>query len=202
MPLRRVTPPAHSPIALSRVKGHLNILDDLEDQELAGYRDAAVRHIDGASWLGRALATQTWALDLDSFPADGAAIPIPLWPVQSVESVTYIDQAGATQTLTADIDFLAHVGDDALIEPAPGGAWPQTQARRRAVTITFVAGYGDADATEGCAALPEDITAALLLMTGDLYANRESGGKGTVAFEARMQTTIENLLFHLRVWPA
>ena len=47
--------------------------------------------------MGRALLTQTWDMYLDEFPCAGEII-IPLSPLQSVTSVSYVDQHGATQT--------------------------------------------------------------------------------------------------------
>lgn len=47
---------------------------------------------------------------------------------------------------------------------------------------------------------PSAVVAAVLLMTADLYANRESVVLGTIAAEVKMPTTVANLLAPYRNW--
>lgn len=143
-----------------------------DEAQIAAYRNAAEAALDGPDGeLGRAIITQTLRLTLDTFPFDGLrAMPIvlPMPPYQSVSSVTYIDRAGSTQTLASGAYYVVNgQSQPTQIWPAPGTVWPSTQDRPAAVTVEWVAGYGDAASN-----VPQDIIAAGLLMLADLYENR------------------------------
>lgn len=136
------------------------------DPEIAGMIEAAREWAEGET--GRALITQTWRLALDCFPADGI-ISLPRPNLLTVESITYLDDAGALQTLAADqydVDTAALPGRVLL---AYDCTWPITRAHPNAVTVTYTAGYGAA-----AAAVPMDIRRAMLLQIGDMYLVREA----------------------------
>lgn len=166
MSLTLVAAPAALPVLLSEVKDHLRLdTDQADENKLAlAYLRAAVD--DAESFLGKALITQTWDLTLDCFPAE---ILVPRPPLQSVTSVTYIDTAGAEQTLDPAGYQVSAASLPGRIRPAYGATWPATRAQMDAVTVRFVCGYG-ADWN----AVPDAVRAALLLMTGDLYEHRET----------------------------
>ena len=150
---------------------------------------AARQHIDGKDgWLGRAIVSQTWELSLDTFPAD--EIQIPLVPLVSITSVVYDDEDGIEQTIDGADYTLDPAG---WVVTAGDYSWPTPITAINAVRVRFVAGYGDA------ADVPATIKAAILLMVGDLYAQRESFATGP-ASAVPMSTTVENLLAPLRVW--
>lgn len=107
--------------------------------------------------LHRYLITQTLDAYFDSFPCVGRMVigsrypeQIPnefrLPPLQSVTSITYVDTAGATQTLAADQYTVDTKSQPARITPAYGVSWPATREQANAVTVRFVAGYGAASA--------------------------------------------------------
>lgn len=81
-----------------------------------------------------------WTLWLDAFPD---AIELQQPPIIAVQSVTYVDEAGALQTLDpADyvLDSAKHPG---WLVCAPGKSWPATQPGAvNAVTVRYTAGYG------------------------------------------------------------
>lgn len=182
------TPAAAAPVSRDEVKTHLRVDHADEDELIDAAIAAAVAALDGYSGtLGRALGSQTWTLHLARFPAGRLTLPLP--PLISVTSIAYVDPDGESQTLAAD-QYVMLAGPVASVEPAHGLSWPSTRAQSRAVTIVFVAGY---------AAVPAPIRSALLLMIGDLYANRETGVTGTVAAEIKMSTTVRALLAPYRV---
>jgi uncharacterized phiE125 gp8 family phage protein len=163
--LTRVTAPVATPVSLAEARAHCRA-DTADDTLLQVYLDAAVAHLDGAEGiLGRCLVTQTWEVTLDAFPAE---IVVPLPTLQSVTSITYRDPAGSTQT----VDSADYRVSGQRITCADG--WPDTDGEHGAVTVRFVAGYGLA------ASVPAAIKAAILLLVGDLYANREAGGEEIV----------------------
>lgn len=193
MPLRLLTAPSGEAVSLEALKQQCAglALDETQDDVLLGaYLAAAVGYLDGATGiLGRALLTQQWALDLDTFPCRG--IELPLSPVQTVDAVKYVDWAGVVQTINPSL-YIAHLGEHPLVELAPDAAWPTHRRQSRAVSIEFTAGYGEA------VDLPGPIVQALKLMVSDQYANRETGVVGTVAAEIKSSVTVHALLASFR----
>lgn len=188
MRLRLITPPAETPLTLAEVKSQVRETTTDRDAELTAMLATATTQLDGrAGELGRALVTQTWEMLLDGFPC-GDSIQIPLPPLQSVTSITYVDADGATQTLATSV-----YGVDPTCEPGEvhlkyDQEWPETRDERNAVTIRFVAGYGLA------ASVPENIKSAMKLHIADLDANREQHGDQVFANPA-----YEALIFHYRM---
>ncbi len=186
MGLTVVTPPASEPVSLAEAKAHCRIYGSEEDGLLAGYLVAARSHAE--VYLGRALATQTLQFTIDGdWPCDRIMLPRP--PLQSVTEVTYSDTAGATQTLAAGqyrVDTTAHQG---FIERAYGVTWPAVRDQSRTITVTYVAGYTQ---------IPEPIRAALLLLIGHWYENREAVVIGQAPNEVPLG--VDALLFPYRVF--
>jgi uncharacterized phiE125 gp8 family phage protein len=180
--LVRTTAPDTTPVDLPAAKRQVHAEDfDDDDQFLEDRIDTATGWLDGYKGvLGEALVTQTWTLYLPHFghgarrcrapwplPEHGP-IQLPLTPLQSVTSIQYVDPTGASQTLDSSL-YQVIDGDIAEIWPPPGRCWPPVQwGNRRAVTIEFVCGYGDADA------VPATYKAAILLIIGHLYENRNA----------------------------
>lgn len=155
-----VTAPAAEPLSAAEAKARLGIGSELSDTVVDALIKGARQSIDGAEgWLGRALVTQTWDLILDAFPAD--EIPLPLPPVQSVTSITYLDAAGSSQTVDpADYELVK--GAPARVRPDYDASWPSARGCRGEVTVRFVAGYGAAED------VPEPIRNAIALQVAHL----------------------------------
>lgn len=160
--LQRVTPPAEAPITLAQARRQVRLGDDdSQDELLAQLVAAAVDHLDGyAGTLGRAIVAQTWRLHLPGFPSAGG-IELPLPPLRSVESVTYVDGAGETQTLASET-YTVLDGPLARIVPAYATSWPSARLQARAVAVTFEAGWAADD-------VPPTIRQALLIITEGLF---------------------------------
>ncbi len=169
-PVRTVAPEV-APVSLAEAKTHLRV-DFTDDDTLIGALiDAATAHIDGYTGiLARALVTQTWQQDFCDWPGD-RVLRLPLAPVASVSSVKYFDSANTEITV-------AETGNYALLEDARGpyikftsdfAAPALFDERDDRIGVTFVAGYG------GAAEVPAAIRAAVLLIVGDLYKNRDAG---------------------------
>jgi len=191
------TAPTAELVTLDQAKAHLREDSDEFDDYIAACIAAAVGHLDGYSGvLGRALAEQTWVLHLDRFPIGPLRLPLP--PLLAVESIAYIDTAGAAQTLSASV-YKVLAGERATLELAYGQSWPATRAESRAVSITYSCGW---EAPAGGAAWPAKlgpVIAAIKLMVGDLYAARETYVTGTIAAQIPMSSTVERLLRPLKV---
>jgi uncharacterized phiE125 gp8 family phage protein len=182
MALTLVTPPAAEPVSLVDARLHLR-LDAVgspavhpDDGLVSSLIVAARQYLDGRDGvLGRALITQTWRLDLPGFPRDGAAIRLPLPPLQSVGSIVYVDAAGVPQTLSAlAYEVVTGGGTHGAVRPVHGGAWPAARDQSDAVRITFTAGYGATGAD-----LPAPLIHAIKLHLGVLYEQREAAAPGT-----------------------
>lgn len=203
-----IAPPAPF-VSLELAKSHLRV-DQTDDDALIDLQlAAACGSIDGpAGWLGRALGTQTLELRQDSFdpawwrfgvgfawsggwdwaswPFSRIALPFP--PFQSVESITFEDGLGADQVLTP----MGWTATDEGVEPAFGMSWPSGRVAANAVRIRYVAGYAEDQ-------VPAPIQAAVLLMIGDMYGNRESQLIGTRAAVAE-NPTLASLLNPYRIY--
>lgn len=186
--IARTVAPTARLLTLESVKAQLEVEHDTHDALLEDYALAVEEHLDGYTGeLGRALVNQTWALYLPRFPgADGLRLPMP--PLVSVSSIQYRDDQGTTRTF-ASTKYHVLDGRRAEIRLVAGESWPVTEDHPRAVTITYVCGYG----TSG-AAVPSDIRRAALLMVGDLYAHRETSVEGPASSRIAMTTTVDLLL--------
>lgn len=113
------------------------------DPYLAGLIAAARLWVEDTT--RRALITQTWKLYLNAFDN---AIEIPRAPLQSVTSITYVDTAGATQTVAASVYTVDTDSVPGRVLLAPDQLWPtDVDDREKGICITFVAGYGASGAS-------------------------------------------------------
>ena len=158
--------PAASPVSTADAKSHLRV-DYADDDALI---DSLV--LAATDWAqeftSRSFITQTVELKLDDWPGLTKAILMPRPPLQSVTSIQYIDVDGNNQTLPASEYVVDASGDIGRIYPAYAGNWPDAREILNAITITYVAGYGNAASD-----VPASIIAAIKLAVGHLYERRE-----------------------------
>lgn len=185
--LRLITAPAAKPILVTDVAAQVR--NDLTAESTLVELYIAAVTAKAESYLRRALITQTWELTMESFPE---AIRLPLPPVQSVTSITYLDADGVRQTLDASAYSLT-AGEPATILPTYGTAWPSCRVTEDSVAVRYVAGYG-ATGT----GVPEEVRAWLLLNAATLYENRETVGAANVG--ENLKTMADSLIDGLVVW--
>lgn len=180
-----VTPPAPV-VTLEEAKAHLKRDGDDDDALITAYVAAATGHIDGPDgWLGRAIGVQILEARFGGSCGDTVRLPFP--PFIELVSVSYHDTGGVEQM--ADLADFDAFGSD-LAPVASAWPWASGSARRDGIRIRYRAGYET---------LPPAIRAAILLMTGDLYRNRDTtAAAGAVAIP--MSTTVANLLAPFRVF--
>lgn len=161
-----VTPPASEPVSLNEAMLHLRV--DVSDAGphpeatlIETLISAARAHVEAET--NRVLITQTLEARWDAWRD---VLELPRTPVQSVTSVTYVDETGATQTLSNSAYRVDVAGLVARVTPAFDTAWPTARAVTGAIAVRFVAGYGAASA------VPAPLKAAMLLLIGHLYENR------------------------------
>ena len=196
--LRLITAPAVEPISIVEARLHLR-MDATgsppahpDDALVTALIKAARQHIDGKTgWLNRALITQTWEVVMDEFPSNEIRIPLP--PLQEIVSVKYDDEDGVEQTVSASNYVVDTVSEPGWVVPVSGFAWPGTMDTINAVRVRFKAGYGDAGSN-----VPEAIKAAMLLLIGTWYENRESVSLGAAV--ADLPFGVDALLTPYRIW--
>ena len=183
MRLELDTAPATDAVTDSDLLDFLKLSSGDDDAMVAAVKQAATGHLDGRDgYLNRALITQTWKLHVDGFPDDASGIEIPLPPIQSVDSVTYVDGDGATQTLSTDVyKTVGGYNNPARLVLKWDQQWPTTREQEEAVTITFTAGYGDAASD-----VPMPIRLAIKVMAGDFYEHRQSYVSGRNLVETKV----------------
>lgn len=150
-------------ISLADAKLFLRVSHSDEDTNIVRAIEAATAELDG--WdgdLGRCLVAQSWSQAFGGF-ADELRLP---FPAISVESVSYYDPEGVLHSLSSAAwrSLKDDLGSYVWIQ----GGWPETAAYPDAVNVQFTAGYG------APSEVPADLRAAVLLMVGHLYANREA----------------------------
>lgn len=181
---RLVTAPTVEPITVAELRQHAQWDSTDTDTVFASYIAAARQYVEKRRRV--ALVNQTWRLTADCFPEDA----IELWPcpVSSVSSITYVDEAGDTQTLSASLYRVDLTTYPARITPAADQVWPATDDVIGAVNVTFVAGYGSTAAT-----VPESAKQVIRLLAADFVHARSNTQGGAVsqmpyAVEAMMST--------------
>ena len=90
--------------------------------------------------LARLLITQTVT---EKFLTLAGELELRWPPVQSITSVTYIDTRGDSQVLASSVYELGHRLGIARCRLKYNQTWPNVRAQNDAVTIVYVAGYGD-----------------------------------------------------------
>ena len=156
-------------------KQHLRVDHDDEDALIGALAQAA--HNVVAEMTGRVLTEEEWTVAVPSVAGD---LVLPLCPVQSLDAITYYDADGVSQSLdVADFWLFAHP-DRPVIRPKPGTAWPALQPREDALTVTV---------TAGLASVPAELLAAMKLLVGHYYANREAVVTGYSVAELPMAVT-------------
>lgn len=165
----KVTTPPTEPITVEDAKRQCVVLHEDDDRLFEGLIAAARDYIE--KYTGTMLAPQTVEIKCDSF-ADLARLPI--GPVTSV-AVSYLDTAGAEQTLPEERYELRADGLEAAIVPAYGAQWPVGRPSSR-IKVTAEAGYES---------LPASIRHAMLLWIAEAYEQRENAAApGWTALDA------------------
>jgi uncharacterized phiE125 gp8 family phage protein len=171
--------PIEEPVTLAEAQLHLRVDHndelDLINSLLRTARDFCER------FTNRQFVTATYDLTIDRFPTqsfwssmskayvwESGDIILPKPPLQSVTSITYVDGSGMSQTLSATVYEVDTGLQPGAIRLKYDQMWPSIRDQKNAITIKFKAGYGPKES------VPETIKAAIKLMLGHLYENREA----------------------------
>jgi uncharacterized phiE125 gp8 family phage protein len=205
MGVRVITEPTDEPLTLEEAKSHLQVPAAITDQDATILALIMAARGIVENECRRALITQTLELNLDYFDEQANAyagltmplcarvrpIELPMPPLISLQSVTYINGSGETVTLHDSVgspqvdDLLVVVPSSkyspAKVAPVAGTTWPSVASQPGAVTMRYTAGYGD----DG-SAIPAPIRQAMLLIVGHLFERREAVSEVTSLAELPM----------------
>lgn len=164
-----VIPATYPVISLEEAKVHLRVDDGMTDDDelIEALVNGATQHLEKI--LGMALVVQNWRQDFSEF---SDCMRLPLRPVDPASVViTYRDEDDAEQTLATSVYSV--IGDDHgyFVELNDGETWPATFTRFDAVSVLFDAGLDVAD-------VPDSLKAAVKLLLGAWYENREQTAIG------------------------
>lgn len=150
--------PASEPVSEAEARAHCGVADIDMAVELPLYIASARAYVE--AYCGTPVVSRTVTIKCDSF-SDFAELDIA--PVSSISGISYIDSAGATQTLSSDIYEFRSDALIASITLKSGQSWPAIKEASR-ITVTAVVGY---------TAIPADIKHAMLLIIGQSVEGRE-----------------------------
>jgi uncharacterized phiE125 gp8 family phage protein len=196
MSLTLVTGPAAVPISLAEVKAQCRLEDNAEDALLMAYVRSAVDYVEQHS--GLKLITQTWSYTLDWFPTWRYRYPadnyirLPLSPVQSITSISYLDATTGDPQTWASTDYVLR-GDRIIL--APNAQWPTVWCGQDAVTVTFVVGYG-----ASWNDVPESLRQAIGMLAAYWYGQREAAQVDPDARVFDVPFSVRQILEPYRVW--
>ena len=161
--LARLVAPVLEPVTFPEMSRHMRDIDE-EDIEIV-QAFIAVARAEVEACTRSSMLTQTLQRSFDRFPT---AILLSHPPIKSISEITYVDEAGAAQTLDPAGYQSDLVSRPARLCPAPGAVWPRTQPERlNSVQVKYIAGE----------TTPEEVNPmlrlAVRLMVGDLYEHRE-----------------------------
>jgi uncharacterized phiE125 gp8 family phage protein len=186
MTFRVVTPPTTEQITLAEARLHLRVTDDGDsppthpDDTLIQALITAARDYCEQN-LARSLAPQTCEVILDAFPDNEIQLPAP--PITSIVSVTYVDTSEVWQTLSPTLYVFDGYQEPGWVLPLEGTEWPATAAVVNAVKVRYTSGYTLPTDIPNEHPLPSSLRAAMLLLIGNWYENREAVVIGTIQSE-------------------
>jgi uncharacterized phiE125 gp8 family phage protein len=153
--------PATEPLELEDAKTHCRVDGGDSDSELGSMIAAARGFVE--DYCGIKLVSQTVVLRCSSF-CD--FIDLPIAPISSVTSITYLDSSGVEQTLSTDVYETVLTDLEPTIRLKFNQSWPSVREASDAIRVTVSAGY---------ASLPAPIHHAMLLMIGQWFDSRAVG---------------------------
>jgi uncharacterized phiE125 gp8 family phage protein len=167
LPTEVIEPPTEEPVSIEEARSQCSIEEGCTDYDadLTVYLKAARAHAEEIT--GTALMDQTVLMRASCFSDLGQ---LPCAPLQSIDSITYLDEAGDEQILGVDVYEPVLVGMRPFIRLKSGQAFPCAWRVRDAIRVTAPAGYGTA------ASIPDDVKLAMLLMIAEWFKEREMSG--------------------------
>lgn len=157
-------PAAFEPVSLAEAKAHLRVVDDSEDTVIEAMIRAATRM--AQEFQRRQYINATFDFSFDCWADE---LLLTRSPLVSVSSVSYRDEAGQLHTLDPSRYIVITDQTPGRIARPYHSFWPVARREAGSIVVRAVCGYGDAPCD-----VPETVKAAILLLVGDLFENREA----------------------------
>ncbi len=199
-----MTAPGGQPVSLAEAKRFLHVEHGDDDTLIGELITATVAFLDGPNaWLGRFIVQQTWDYKIDCFPWHCEPIKLPMLPVQSITSITYVDTNGVSQTLDTAVYQVTGLNSEgpAKICEAFNQSWPDTRDEKEAVTVRGVFGYPDdglSPVVDYGAKVPDDLRTGILLNIKHWYET--SGEVFAEGVPMELGEMAQRVLSTKRVW--
>lgn len=156
-----VTPAIFKPLEVEAIKSRpeLRIAGSVDNVNIADMLQSAIEEYE--DFTDHILCLSGWDLYLDEFPDGDIETPAPL---VSVESIEYLDQAGALQTVDESI-YVVDARNPVFgrIVLAYGQSWPTALAQANSVIVHFTAGFTNSNS------ISQRVKDGLLLKIQELY---------------------------------
>jgi uncharacterized phiE125 gp8 family phage protein len=188
--LRIITPPSSEPISLDEAAQHLRIdaygspASYLDQELIEALIPASREYVEFIS--GLALAPQVVELSGRGFTGMSRWIPdfgisLMTAPVRGILSVTYKDGDGIDQVMAEDAFILDNAAEVPVLYPAYGANdWPSCRDQPGSIRIRMSVGYDVAGGSPADNIIPYSLIAAMKLVLGALYENREEINVGNL----------------------
>jgi uncharacterized phiE125 gp8 family phage protein len=163
MRLKLITPPVAEPLTLDEVKGHLRVEHSDEDALITALIQATREAVE--NYTNRQLMPATY----EGIADDLAHFTLPKAPFQALVSIQYTNSGDVLTALPAENYTFLEGGEPAVILVKRPADYKDVE---NGVKITFTAGY---------TSVPESLKAAMKLLIGHLYENREESIIGVQA---------------------
>ena len=148
-------------VTIDEVKQNLRVLNSDEDYLIETLCESACYYVQESS--GKILNESEYTLTL--FCA-GGAINLPVYPVKSIDSISYYDATDTLQVVTVS-DAGTDLGEDCATIAYD---WPELSVRDDAITIVFTSGVPET------INFPVNLKQAAILLASHWYENRTAAG--------------------------
>lgn len=178
------------PVTLTEMKAHVRVDGTAEDTYLTDLISAAAVAVEDMQ--AKVFRQATMTMTMDMWPR-GGLIRLPRYPVQSITSVTYLEEGESSATTFASTNYLLDANSlPPRVVLKKNKLFPSDSIEAGpSITVTFVAGYADGE-------VPENAKHAIKLLAGHWYANREAVVTGTIA--TQMPESLRSLIMRDRLW--
>ena len=176
-----VKAPANKIVTLSEAKAHLRVTDTDEDDLIETFIGGACNLVEQKT--NRSYVPRSYRVDMSGFQDSVDLYGVPL---NEITSVQYYDSDNALQTVTST-DYSISQTDGKLIFNSDY-SFPSVYGRHDAVQITYVAGYD-------MLSIPDAAKAAVLLIVGDMFENREAQ---IIGLNVMQNMTVASLISSLK----
>lgn len=172
---RVILQPTEELLTIEECRAHLNVQPyppEDEDGSDVHPDDDLIMAMQGAAreycenYLGLTLAPRTYELAMDSFPSGAITISSP--PLLEVQSITYQELDSDELPVDIEVDPEDYIVDTFASRIVPVTSWPIVTTATNAIRVIYLAGTSESEP------LPYGVRAALLLVLGHLYENREN----------------------------